>query len=100
MSTIKMFTLNTTQEIMGTLVEDDGTALVIKNPLWLQMVQTGQDQYGIRMDPLSFSAPESNQRFMKHAIVAEILEIPKGLEEAYIRQTSSIQIVSSLPGQM
>lgn len=100
MSDIKMFTLNTTQEVMGVLVEDEGNAIVIKSPLWLQMVQTSQDSYGIRMDPLSFSAPESNQRFFKHAIVSEITEIPKGLVDAYLRQTSRIEIVSSLPGSM
>lgn len=95
-----MFTLNTTQEVMGTLVDTDGVSITIEKPMWLQMVQTAQDAYGIRLDPLSFSAPESKQRFMNHAIVSEILDIPKGLEDAYIRQTSSIQIVSSLPGQM
>ena len=98
MSQLKMFTLNTTQEVMGVLIEDEGNAITIRNPLWLQMVQTGEDSYGIRMDPLSFSAPESNQRFFKHAIVSEITEIPKGLADAYTRQTSRIEIVSSLPG--
>lgn len=98
MSEIKLFTLNTTQELIGKVVEDEGNAIIVDNLLWVQAVQTGPNEYGIRMDQFSLANPDGKIRIFKHAIVSEVVDVPAGLQAAYTRQTSGIEIVSSIPG--
>lgn len=98
MSEIKLFTLNTTQELIGNVVADEGNAFVIENLLWVRAVQTGPNEYGLQMDQFSLSNPDGKVRIFKHAIVSEVVDVPAGLQAAYTRQTSGIEIVSSIPG--
>lgn len=98
MAELKLFTLNTTQELIGKVVADEGNALVIEDLLWVRAVQTGPNDYGLQMDQFSLSNPDGKIRIYKHAIVSEVVDIPAGLQTAYTRQTSSIEIVSSIPG--
>ena len=98
MSEIKLFTLNTTQELIGKVVADEGNAFIIENLLWVRAVQTGPNEYGLQMDQFSLSNPDGKVRIFKHAIVSEVVDVPAGLQAAYTRQTSGIEIVSSIPG--
>lgn len=98
MSELKLFTLNTTQELIGKVVADEGNAIVLEQLLWVRPVQTGPNEYGLQLDQFSLANPDGKLRVFKHAITSEVVEIPDGLQKAYTRQTSSIEIVSSLPG--
>ena len=98
MADIKLFTLNTTQEIIGKVITDEGTSFVIEDVLFLRPVQTGPNSYGIQMEPFSLASPEGKIRIYKSAIVSEPLSVPEGLQAAYTRQTSTIEVVSSIPG--
>lgn len=100
MSKIIMFTMYSAHEVIATLVEDEGASYVISKPLIVSAVQTSADAYGLRMDPFSMANPDGDQRVFKSAIAMEAVKVPDGLEKAYLRQTSTIEIVSSLPGQM
>ena len=97
---IILFTLNSTHEIIAGLVEDSETYYTISKPLIVSAVQTAADAYGLRLDPFSMGNPDGDQRVYKTAIAMEAVSVPAGLEKAYLRQTSSIEIISSLPGQM
>lgn len=98
MSEIKLFTLNTTQELIGRVVADEGDAIVVEQLLWVRPVQTGPNEYGLQLDQFSLADPDGKLRIYKHAIVSEVVTVPAGLVTAYTRQTSGIEIVSSLPG--
>lgn len=98
MTDMLLFTLNTTQELIGRVVSDDGTSIVVENLLWVRPVQTGPNEYGLQLDQFSLACPDGKLRIYKHAIVSEVVQIPEGLITAYVRQTSGIEIVSSLPG--
>ena len=98
MNDIKLFTLNTTQELIGRVVADEGNAFIIEDVLWVRPVQTGRNEYGLQMDPFSMSNPDGKIRIYKNAIVSESVNVPEGLQAAYTRQTSNIEIVSSIPG--
>lgn len=98
MSEIKLFTLNTTQELIGRVVADEGTAIVVDQVLWVRAVQTGPNEYGLQLDQFSLANPDGKIRIYKNAIVSEAVEVPAGLQTAYTRQTSGIEIVSSIPG--
>ena len=98
MSELKLFTLNTTQELIGKVVADEGTSFVVEQLLWVRPVQTGPNEYGLQLDQFSLANPDGKLRIYKHEVTSEVVDIPEGLRNAYTRQTSSIEIVSSLPG--
>lgn len=100
MADIKLFTLNTTQELIGKFVADEGNAFIVEDVLWVRPVQTGPNEYGLQMDPFSLSNPDGKIRIYKNAIVSESVNVPEGLQAAYTRQTSNLEIVSSIPGMM
>lgn len=97
-----LFTLNTTQEVIAELVKvnDDENSYHLRKPRLITPVQTGQDTYGLRLDPVSMADPDGDQLVNITAIAMEAVNIPDGLVRAYQQQTSNIEIVSSLPGQM
>ena len=96
-----MFTLNSGQEVIAEQWDVGDVWVDVKHALVIQVVPQGPNQYGIALIPLSPTNPESRMRIFNHAIVAQSLDpIPNELANAYVKQTSSIEIVSSLPGQL
>ena len=100
MSEYILCTLNTTQEIIAKVVEATDTHYIVAKPLMISVVQTGETTYGLRMDPFSPSNPDGDQRINRATLASESVVVPPGLIKAYQQQTSSIEIVSALPGQM
>ena len=63
-------------------------------PLGIQMVPTKDGQtYGLQLVPFCAVGAEGNYRIYKHAICAELSNIPSDIEKAYVKQTSKIQLL-------
>lgn len=97
MSDIRKFQITTGHTVIGKMVEESSDRwVVLEHPLGVQVVQTGQDQFGLKLVPFDPSNPEGRTKFYQSQIVSEALDVPEGLVNAYIQQTSSIQIISAL----
>jgi len=105
MGPLKLFTTITRQEFIGqditatTYACGDGCCYVMKDLLWVQVVQTAQDKFALQLVPASNADPMGIQIVYKNTIMLESREVPKELAAAYIRETTGIEIASSLPGQ-
>jgi hypothetical protein len=94
---LKLFTLTSGKEVIGECVSElVSESWTIKYPLYLHVVQQGPDTYGLGLYPYSPSNPEGKHEFKLSTIQSESLEIPKDLNDNYIRETTGISIVSSL----
>lgn len=96
MSEYKLLTLVNGFELIGKLVSDEPGYYVLKEPLGIQPHQTGPETYGLMLTPMSAAAQDGEHRIYKHAIGSESVTIPTEIENAYIKRTSKIQIVSSI----
>ncbi len=105
---ITVVKLTTGDEVIGKLVESEKTALqadgygefiVLETARTLVMQQGEGGQIGLGMMPFMPSADnpstdsESNIRIYTKFIVAAPTDVPKDLEDAYVRSTSKIAIV-------
>lgn len=89
--------ITTGHTVIGRLVENSSDRwIVLEHPLGVQVVQTGQDQFGLKLVPFDPSNPEGKTKFYVSQIVSELLDLPEGLVNAYVKQTSNIQIISAL----
>ena len=71
--------------------------VTLSQPRVLHIQQGPQGQMGLGLVPWALSNPEADVTInLKDAALAVFLPAPK-LEEAYLQQTSNIQIASSLP---
>lgn len=97
MSEIRKIQITTGHTVIGRVVDESTDRwIVLDQPLGVQVVQTSQDQFGLKLVPFDPSEPEGRTRFYMIHVVSEQLDIPEGLINAYIKQTSSIQIISAL----
>lgn len=97
MSDIRKIQITTGHTVIGKVVgESSDRWVVLEHPLGVQVVQTGQDQFGLKLVPFDPSNPEGRTKFYMSQIVSELMDLPEGLVNAYIKQTSSIQIISAL----
>ena len=96
---LKLFTLISGQEVIAELVHDVDpsvpNAFVVKQALVVQLVPRQNHEYGIGLLPLSPINVEGEQRIFRHAVSSECITIPEDMENAYIRRTSNIEIVSA-----
>lgn len=101
---IVVMKLSTGDEVIGKLVENkdvdymNEVFIVLETARTLVMQQAENGQIGLGMMPFMPSADnpatdsESNIKIYTKSIVAEPVEVPKVLEDAYIRTTSKIQL--------
>lgn len=94
--TIKLYKLPSGQEIIGRLVEEGSSWVVLEHVLTFRVVQQGPDQYGLQLNPLSPTLPEGKWRFNYSQLLSEAVDVPDSMAKAYLQQVSSIQIISSL----
>lgn len=95
-SNIKKFQLTSGRDVIGKVVDETATTITLEYPLVIQVVPNGPKEYGLALPPYDPINPEGKSMFFKAQIVSELLDIPDGMEKAYLQQTSSIQIVSAL----
>lgn len=101
MGNIKLFTNIVGHEFIGEEITPDGTDgtfFVFKDLMWIQVVQTAQNKFALQLTPASASDPYGNQKIYKSSIARESVEVPPEVASAYLRETTGIEIVSSLQG--
>jgi len=98
---ITVVKLVTGDEVIGTLVEgseEQNQYIVLGKARTLVMQQAENGQIGLGMMPFMPSADnpvtdsESDIKIYTAFIVAEPIELPKALEDSYIKATSNIQL--------
>lgn len=99
MAKIRTLKLVTGEEIIATEVTLDpnlvkGTDLVLEKVRTIQMMPTGPGQVGVGLVPFSPSCIDGKVTLRLSAIVAEI-EHNKEMEDAYLQQTSGIQLAGA-----
>jgi hypothetical protein len=77
-------------------LQSGATTVTLKFPMQVHIVPQG-NQYGLALLPFNPTNPEGDFHLNSHSIVGES-EPTKELSDAYMRQRSGIEIVSSLPG--
>lgn len=92
MSTLHLFTLNTTQEILAKVIHETDTCYTIDDPLWVRMIPVDQTNYDVALDYVSYVIPTGKRKLYKHAIAMETTDIPRNLEAMYVKQTSGIEL--------
>ena len=96
---LKLFMLISGQEVLAEVIHDVDpdypNAFVVKQAMVIQLVPNGRDTYGIGLLPLSAINTEGEQRIYNSAVASEASTIPEDMVNAYIKRTSSIEIVSS-----
>lgn len=91
-----VYKLNTGEEIIGTLTEDDreNSEVIIGRPRQLAMTPVSQGQVGLSLLPWLASAPDEDVVLRRDAIVGRPIRVPKQLEDAYLQSTSGIQLAT------
>lgn len=72
--------------------------IYLKQPLVIHLVPQGPQNYTLALAPYNPADPEGEVKIYKSAIISEPTKVPKSLHDAYVRQTSTIEIVSALDG--
>jgi hypothetical protein len=95
---ILVFKLTSGEEVIGSLVEDLDDDVIIGKARVLVMQQTHDGGIGLGMIPFMPSANdpstgmEKDVKIKKCFVMAEPVEVPKSLEDAYLKTTSNIQL--------
>lgn len=97
---LKLFTFIYGQEVIAEVVHEiDPTypdAFVIKGAKAVQLIpQRDGVSYGIGFLPLSGINVNGEHRVFNRAVASECINIPEDMVNAYIKQTSGIEVISS-----
>ncbi len=100
MSEVIAFKTTSNEEVVATLVEDNGDHLILGKARVLVMQQSTTDG-SVSLGMLPFMASANNPDFMsesdikmyKKDIIAEPVSVPDGLAKAYTKSVSPIEIV-------
>lgn len=97
---LKLFTLIYGQEVIAEVVHDVDpdcpSAFVVKGAKAVQLIpQRDGVSYGIGFLPLSGININGEHRVYFNAVASECVSIPEEMVNAYIKQTSGIEVVSS-----
>lgn len=98
MSYVAVFILSTSQEIIGSVIDETDTHYVIDRPLWIRIVDVAPNQVGPAFYPLSPVCPDSAIEINKANVMGRIKNVPSHLESEYVRNTSGIEIATTIPG--
>lgn len=96
MSQIKKFLLVNGYDVIGKVIEETDTTFTTEHALLIRVVQQGPEQYGLALVPFDPSHPEGKVKFYRNNVVCEVVDLPAGMEKAYLERTSSIQIIQAL----
>lgn len=89
---IRAFKLRTGEEIIGRSVSESDPIILEKVRMY---IISGADQNGqlqVNVLPYSAVAPDGGVLLYESNIAAEILDLPKDVEDGYLSSTSGIQI--------
>lgn len=101
MSKIAVLKLVSGEEVLGAIVgEENPYTIELDSVRRLHAHQTGPGQMGLALIPWMMAAPDVKVQLFKATIMAIVNEndIPKQLIDAYLQETSSIQIAGAIPG--
>ncbi len=96
MSTILAVKTRSAEEVIGTIIDDEPDFYILSKPRVLVMQQAADGSVSLGMLPFMASAnnpaatTESDVKLLKSEIIAEVLDVPKPLEDAYLQQVSDI----------
>lgn len=96
MDKIVVFKLVTSEWIVGKHEGNVDEDLMLEQVLAIHIVPKGPQTYGLALVPFDPTNPEGMVRLNKNSIVAQSMEVAKGLSDAYLKQTTSIEIVQDL----
>ena len=98
MTTLLQVKLTSGEWIIGEVQEQlqDTKSLLVKKPLIIHIVPQGPKQYGIALIPFDPTSPDGTVEVFLSAVVARPVSIEKGLHDAYIQRTTSLEIIASL----
>ena len=90
---VALFKLITGEEVIGKIVKDEETSIVLDDIRSLIVQQSGQGQVGVALVPWFTGMHEGEIKIEKvHIVGTPISRIPKQLEDVYLEQTSKIQL--------
>lgn len=96
--TVRAFKLKSGEEIIGRSISSEDPIILEKVRLY---IITGADQVTgqlqVNVIPYSSIAPDGAAEIYKDNIAAEILQMPKEVEDGYLSSTSDIHLVSGTP---
>lgn len=96
--TVVSFRLNSGEEIVGTLVNDDGTTFTVSKPIHVVPKMTPQGQLGIVFAPFMVTVDDSGKFTFKHShIVTTLNQTNDDVKQSYLGATSDIVPAQSLP---
>lgn len=95
MSNVKIVVLTSGAEVITEVQQDNGDHYLVKKPMMVRAQQKGPDQYVIMLVPFCIANPEATMKLFKHALCGEC-DAPSDTEQAYIQQTTSLVLASSL----
>lgn len=97
MSEIICVKLSSGEEVIGTLQDGGDTyRVLVGNARVLVMQPTGPGQFGVAMMPWMISGQDDVVAIKTEHVVGELLNgVPKQLEDAYLSNTSGIQLAAS-----
>jgi len=100
MSDLLQVKLTSGEWVIGQVQEQlqDTGSLILKQPLVIRIVQQAPNQYGIALIPFDPTNPEGTVEVFRSGIVARPMVIEKGIHDAYLQRTTTLEIVSNLEG--
>lgn len=81
--------------VKETVQEED--FIVLNKPFSIHVIPNREtNSYQLGMMPYNPTNPEGDEKFYKHAIVSAPASLPKEFVDAYIQQSTGIEIASSV----
>lgn len=91
----KMVILSTGLEVLAEVLVDSSIFFTAKRPLVITPVPETHDTYGLAFMPLSPADPDGNMRIFYSNIVAETIEIPESLINAYVKHFDKVAVTTA-----
>ena len=96
---VRLYKLANGEEIVGRLIEEDDTHVVLTKVRSMAVQPVGPGQMQVAMIPWTVGTPDSNIRISRAHILGEPVEpLPKQLEDGYLQNTSGLQLASGTTG--
>jgi len=98
---IALLKLSSGEEVVGEVIVADANVvaglphIVLRRPRVMIPTPTGPGQMSIQMAPYVITASDADVKIYWALIAGEVVTVPKGLEDAYLQQTSGVQIASA-----
>ncbi|MGZ8924423.1 MAG: hypothetical protein ACXW2E_00935 [Nitrososphaeraceae archaeon] len=96
MDNIKLITLSNGMELIGKLIMKNDDYYVFEKARRIHVNMQPDGSHGLALIPFSPINQDGDHKFYRSLICAESIHIPVEFVNAYIQQTTSIQIATSL----